>query len=64
MTDKTLRIRDGIVGAAIMLTVALGLKVHSGWFWVTGGIGFLLIASAFSGICFLYSFLGKCNLKS
>ena len=63
MTDNTLRMRDGIVGVAVTLTVVLGFKVNPAWFWVTGAIGILLMASAFSGICFLYNFLGQCALK-
>ncbi len=63
MINETLRIRDAIVGAAIMLTVTLGFKANPAWFWVTGAIGVLLVASACSGICFLYSFLGQCGLK-
>lgn len=64
MADQTLRIRDGIVGAAVVLSVALGFKVHAGWFWVTGLIGILMIASAFSGICFLHRFIGRCSVRN
>lgn len=64
MTDKTLRMRDGIVGAAVALCVVLGFKVNPAWFWAAGAIGVLLMASACFGVCFLYSFLGgQCHLK-
>lgn len=65
MKDKAARIRDGVVGAAIVLSVALGFKVSPVWFWFTGAIGVLLMASAIFGVCFLYQFLsgGQCKLK-
>ena len=63
MTDQTLRIRDGVVGAAVVLSVTLGFKVSVGWFWLTGLIGVLMIASAVSGICFLHRFIGHCSLR-
>jgi len=64
MADQTQRIRDGIIGVAVVLSVVLGFKVHTGWFWITGLIGVLMIASAFSGICFLHRFIGQCAMKS
>ncbi|MBP9865574.1 MAG: DUF2892 domain-containing protein [Candidatus Omnitrophica bacterium] len=65
MKDKELRIRDGVVGAAILGSVMLGFKVSPVWFWLTGVIGILLIASAVFGVCLLYQFLngGQCGLK-
>ena len=64
MQDKALRVRDGVVGSAVLVTVLLGVNVSPAWFWLTGLIGVLLVASAFFGVCFLYSFLGKCGLKN
>ena len=63
MKDKALRIRDGVVGAAILVSVVLGFKVSPSWFWLTGAIGALLMASALFGVCFLYQFLGQCGLS-
>jgi len=64
MKDKALRVRDGVIGAAIIASVTLGFTVNPAWFWLTGVIGVLLTASAVFGICFLYSFLGQCGLKN
>jgi len=65
MKDKSLRIRDGVVGVAILGSVILGFKVSPAWFWFTGVIGVLLIVSGIFGVCFLYQFLngGSCGLK-
>ncbi len=65
MKDKALRIRDGVVGVSILVSVILGFKVSPAWFWLTAVIGALLTASAVFGVCFLYQFLsgGQCKLK-
>ncbi len=63
MTEKTRRIHDGIVGAALVLGTYLGFNVNPVWFWSAGVIGGLMIVSAFSGFCPVYFTLGKCGLK-
>lgn len=65
MKDKALRMRDGVIGAVLVLTTFFGFKVSPLWFWLTGVTGVLLIASALFGVCFLYQFLngGSCGLK-
>ncbi len=63
MTEKTRRIHDGIVGAALAVSTALGFNANPVWFWVPGLIGALMIVSALTGFCPVYFTLGKCGFK-
>ena len=54
-----IKIHDGIVGAVILGSVVLGMKVNPAWFYVAGVIGVLMIASAFTGFCPVYYLLNK-----
>lgn len=53
------RVHDGIVGAVIFVTVALGHYVDSLWLIVPAVLGLTLLQSAFSGFCPLYYTLDK-----
>lgn len=54
-----IKIHDGIVGAVIFSSVLLGLTVHAQWLYVAGGIGGLMVQSAFTGFCPVYFILNK-----
>lgn len=58
------RIHDGIVGAVIFITVALGHYVDSLWLIVPAVLGLTLVQSAFSGFCPLYYTLDKMDPRS
>lgn len=59
MPEKTRKIHDGIVGAVILLSVVLGFKVGTDWFYLAGVISVLMIVSAFTGFCPVYFLLSK-----
>ncbi|QEQ57103.1 YgaP family membrane protein [Chlorobium phaeovibrioides] len=40
-----------IAGLLILLSVALALTVSTGWLWLTGVVGFMMLQSAFTGFC-------------
>lgn len=54
-----IKIHDGIVGAVIFSSVVLGLTVGLQWLYVAGGIGALMVSSAFTGFCPVYFILNK-----
>lgn len=54
-----IKIHDGIVGAVIASSIGLGLAVATPWLYVAGGIGLLMISSAFTGFCPVYFVLNK-----
>jgi Inner membrane protein YgaP-like, transmembrane domain len=60
---NTRKIHDGIVGAVIVIGVALGFYANPSWFWLPGIIGALMIQSAFTGFCPVYFLLAKSGLK-
>jgi len=53
------KLHDGIVGAVILASVVLALKVNAQWIYLAGAIGVLMIISAFSGFCPVYFLLNK-----
>lgn len=60
MNTKTkIKIHDGIVGAVIFASVVLGMAVNAQWLYVAGGIGALMVSSAFTGFCPVYFVLNK-----
>jgi hypothetical protein len=59
---NTRKFHDGIVGAVIVIGVALGFYANPSWFWLPGIIGALMIQSAFTGFCPVYFLLAKCGL--
>lgn len=58
-TKTKIKIHDGIVGAVIFTSVVLGLTVAPPWLYVAGGIGALMVSSAFTGFCPVYFILNK-----
>jgi hypothetical protein len=53
------KIHDGIVGAVILTSVVLALKVNLQWIYLAGGISALMVSSAFTGFCPVYFVLNK-----
>ncbi len=53
------KIHDGIVGFVILACVVLGVTVAPAWLYVAGGIGALMVSSAFTGFCPVYFVLNK-----
>ena len=53
------KVHDGIVGATILLSIVLGIKVDPAWLWLAGVTSVLMIASAFTGFCPVYFILNK-----
>ena len=54
-----IKLHDGIVGAVILASVILGIAVNPPWLYVAGGIGALMVSSAFTGFCPVYFVLNK-----
>lgn len=54
-----IKIHDGIVGLVILSSVLLGIAVATEWLYVAGGIGALMVSSAFTGFCPVYFVLNK-----
>jgi Protein of unknown function (DUF2892) len=54
-----IKIHDGIVGAIILASVLLGLKLDIRWLYVAGAISVLMVLSAFTGFCPVYFVLNK-----
>jgi hypothetical protein len=50
-------------GSVVLLSLALGLWVSAGWFWLTAFVGANLLQSSFTGFCPLAIFLRKLGLK-
>ena len=59
MTNSIRRIHDGIVGAVVAGTVALGYYVDPLWMWVPFALGVILIQSGLTGFCPLYFVLNR-----
>jgi len=53
------RIHDGIAGAVIAAGAGLGYWVDHLWLIIPGGLGFILLQSAFTGFCPVYFVLDK-----
>ena len=58
-TDPELKVHDGIIGASVLLSVALGMQVDPLGFWLAGIIGAVMLSSAFTGFCPLHFILSK-----
>lgn len=52
-----------LAGTMILISLALGLKVHPYWFFLTGFVGLNLIQSAFTGFCPAEMILSKFSAK-
>lgn len=56
---KKRRIHDGIVGAAILISIILGHYFGHVFFWIPVIISVLMVFSAFTGFCPVYFTLDK-----
>ncbi|MEO8444255.1 MAG: DUF2892 domain-containing protein [Gammaproteobacteria bacterium] len=50
-------------GTVVLVSLALGLWVHPGWFWLTAFVGANLLQSSFTGFCPLAIILRKLGVK-
>ena len=57
--DRALRL---IAGALVVISVALGVFVHPGFFWFTAFVGVNLLQSAFTNWCPMMAVLRKIGL--
>jgi hypothetical protein len=48
---KRVRVHDGIIGALLAGTSALGVMVDPRFLWLTGLTGLIMLQSAFTGFC-------------
>ena len=58
-SDRELKVHDGIIGAATLLSVVAGSMVDPLWFWLACVIGVIMLSSAFTGFCPLHFVLSK-----
>ena len=57
------RIVLAFAGVMILVSLALGILVHAGWFWLTAFVGANLLQSAFSGFCPLAAILRRLGVQ-
>ena len=57
--QKKIRVHDGIVGAANMLSVILAATVSTQWLWIAGIVAGLQIISPVTRFCPVYFVLNK-----
>jgi len=57
------RIVLAFAGFMILASLALGILVHAGWFWLTAFVGANLLQSAFTGFCPLASVLRRLGVQ-
>jgi len=57
------RIVLAFAGFMILASLALGVLVHAGWFWLTAFVGANLLQSAFTGFCPLASVLRRLGVQ-
>jgi Protein of unknown function (DUF2892) len=50
-------------GAMILISLALGIRVHANWFWLTAFVGANLFQASFTGFCPLAMILRKVGLR-
>ena len=53
-----------VAGLFVMLSLALGYRVHPGWFLFTGFVGLNLFQSAFTNSCPAMTILRKLGLEA
>lgn len=59
-----IKVHDGVVGALILLSVVLALKVDIQWIYLAGAVSILMILSSVTGFCPVYFILNKVMPKS
>jgi hypothetical protein len=52
-----------VAGFFILGSVALGVKVHPGWFWFTAFVGLNLLQFGFTGFCPMGIILHKLGIN-
>jgi hypothetical protein len=50
-------------GVMILISLALGIWVHTNWFWLTAFVGANLFQASFTGFCPLAMILRKVGLR-
>jgi hypothetical protein len=58
--DRALRV---IAGAFVVVSILLGMFVHTGFFWFTVFVGLNLFQSAFTNWCPMMTLLRKAGLR-
>jgi hypothetical protein len=58
--DRALRL---IAGAFVVVSILLGMFVHTGYFWFTVFVGLNLFQSAFTNWCPMMTLLRKAGLR-
>jgi hypothetical protein len=53
-----------IAGAMVLLSVALGVFVSPGWFWLTAFVGANLFQASFTGFCPLALVLKRIGVQA
>ncbi|MCE9575956.1 MAG: DUF2892 domain-containing protein [Deltaproteobacteria bacterium] len=56
---KQIKIHDGVVGALVLASVALGWFVDPRWLALTALTALVMISSAFTGFCPVHYTVGK-----
>ena len=56
------RIIRRFAGLFVLLSLALGMWVHPGWYAFTAFVGLNLIQSSFTSLCPLERILGRCGV--
>lgn len=57
------RIVLAFAGTVVLASLALGVYVSAGWFWLTAFVGANLLQSAFTGFCPLALILRKAGVR-
>jgi hypothetical protein len=59
MDTSMIKTHDSIVGAVILVSVIMALRVDPSWLYLAGAVGALMVSSAFTGFCPVYFLLKK-----
>lgn len=59
MMKRKRQLHDGIAGALITTSVALGYSIHPGWLLLPGILGVILLQNGFTGFCPVYFILDR-----
>ncbi len=57
------RVVLAFAGSVVLASLALGLWVHPGWFWLTAFVGANLLQASFTGFCPLAFILRRLGMK-
>jgi hypothetical protein len=59
LMTKRVKVHDGIVGALVLATVALGNSFDPRWYALTALVAVVMISSAFTGFCPVHFLVSK-----